>query len=505
MATIPVTKVVVMEDRAQVERSGPVTLSGVTRLEFPGLPLVAVDRSLKVECAGGKVIDAKLERRWKEQPKGGLPADASALRTRVHELEQQRLAQADGVGRLGARNLVVATARGDLLRSIAEFTGVGKAEVDAWRAQLAKLTEAAAKLDEDTRLARAELARTDRLLAEARTAMGVAEEPTRTLECSLVVTVEGQGEARLRASYLVPCAVWRPAYRATLADDAVQVEAEAVVWQRTGEDWAEVELLFSTARPTLGTNPPQLYEDRLSTRPKQEQEKRVVDVQIREEAIQSAGEAGGTPEMPGLDDGGEARLLKASGPTTVRSDGQPHRVALFGFGAKATVELVCPTELTSLVFVMARFPNSSGQVLLAGPVDLIRQSGLVGRSSLKFTAPGETVKLSFGNEDGLQVVRETEETVDTARLTGRRTTTRKVKLHVSNARPLPAKLVLEERIPVSEVKEVEIQVLQKDCAPAPATVTKEGIARLELSLGANATHTARFAWELSAAAKVAGV
>ncbi|MFZ5446867.1 MAG: DUF4139 domain-containing protein, partial [Myxococcota bacterium] len=342
-------------------------------------------------------------------------------------------------------------------------------------------------------------------LNEARRVLFTAEEPTRKQECALVLTLEGQGEAQVKASYLVPCAVWRPAYRATLSGEVVKVEAEAVVWQRTGEAWTDVELAFSTARPTLGTTPPRLESDVLETRPKQELERRVVDVAIREEVIQSAGEASGAPELPGLDDGGETRLLQGAGTTTVPSDGQPHRVALFSFEAKALVERVCPAELTSLVFVLARFPNTSGQVLLAGPVDLIRDSGLVGRAQLKFAAPGETVKLSFGNEDGVQIVRHTDEKVEEARLTGRRTTTKSVKLHVSNTRPQGIKLVIEERVPVSEVKEVEVQVLTKDCSPAPSTVTKDGIARLEVELGASTTKTAKFAWELSAAAKVAGV
>ncbi|MFT3708576.1 MAG: DUF4139 domain-containing protein [Archangium sp.] len=115
------------------------------------------------------------------------------------------------------------------------------------------------------------------------------------------------------------------------------------------------------------------------------------------------------------------------------------------------------------------------------------------------------MKLSFGNEDGVQVVRETDEEIDEARLTGRRTTKKLVQLHVSNLRTEGAKLIIEERIPVSEVKEVEVQVLTKDCAPAPSTVTKEGIARIEIELGANATKTAKFTWELSAAGKVQGV
>jgi hypothetical protein len=36
-------------------------------------------------------------------------------------------------------------------------------------------------------------------------------------------------------------------------------------------------------------------------------------------------------------------------------------------------------------------------------------------------------------------------------------------------------------------------------------VTKDGIARLEVEVAAQSNKTARFSWELSAAAKVAGV
>ena len=500
-----VKRVVVMEDRAQVERTGTVTLNGTTKLEIDGVSLVAVDRSLKVEVKGGALIDAKLVRRWKEQPAGGLAADASALQRTIHELEQREIGQLDEIAQLDARTEMLAAARSDLLRAMGQLSGHGTTDAAAWKQQLDALSARQLANDRARQDAGKALTQLQTQLAEARQARNVAEEPRRRFECVLALTLEGQGDAMVKVSYLVPCAVWRPAYRATLQGEMVVTEAEGVVWQNTGEDWVNVDLSFSTARPTLGTTPPRLTDDWISSRPKMQIEKRVVDVAIREEVIQTAGESGGTPEMPGLDDGGETRLLRAAAPTSVKSDGQPHRVALFRFESKATVERICPAELTSLVFVVARFPNSSGQVLLAGPVDLIRDSGLVGRAQLKFAAPGETVKLSFGNEDGLQVIRATQQEVDEARLTGRRTTKNKVELHVSNARPLPARLVIEERIPVSEVKEVEVQVISKECGPAPSTITRDGVARIELELGAHGTRTAKFTWELSAAAKVAGV
>src|SRR3990172_6992737 len=119
--TLPVTRVVVMEDRAQVERRGPVTLTGgLQRLEVLGLPLLAVDRSLKVEVTGATLADAKLTRRWKEKPQGGLPADASELRKKVKALEEVTRHQADALKRLEIRRDRLAQARADLLRGIAQ-------------------------------------------------------------------------------------------------------------------------------------------------------------------------------------------------------------------------------------------------------------------------------------------------------------------------------------------------------------------------------------------------
>lgn len=507
--TLPIKRVVVMEDRAQVERGGALTVAGLTRFEVPGLALVAVDRSLRVEVQGATLVDAKLVRRWIAEPKGGLANDATALDKRIRALELEIETGQQEVQRLETKGTQLELARKDLLRAIAEQAGAGQAATDRWAQELDALDAALAKRDDAQLEARRRVAATSARLDEARAARAAAQEPDKRLDCVLQLTLDGQGEAQVKVGYLVPCAVWRPAYRASLAADGakVLVEAEAVVWQRIGEAWADVRLSLSTARPTLGTAPPSLIEDRLSTRPKMEVEKRVVDVSVREEEIQSSGErgSGGSEELPGLDDGGEARLLEAKGPVSLPSDGQPHRVPLFSFEAPAQLERVCPPELSPLVTLVARLTNSSGQVLLAGPVQLVRASGYVGRTQLKFTAPGEALKIPFGSEDALRIVRKATEKTDEAVLTGRKHTVHTVTLFVSNAGAAPAQLVVEERVPVSEVKEVEIEVLSKECKPAPTNVSKDGIARLELSLPPNSTQQAVFSWRLSAAAKVAGL
>ncbi len=507
---LPVTKVTCMEDRAQVERKGALELKpGVQVLKVYDVAAVAVERSLKLELSGARLIDAKLVRRWREQPKGGLAADASELKKKVHGLERELEACVDDLARFAVRRDLIEKARAEVYREIQESVGAGKADAAAWGPKLTSLSTQMAELEDGRRTRALNQVWLRHRLTEATQALAASEQKTSALKCALELTVDAPGgKAQLRASYLVPCAVWRPAYRATLQGESVKLEAEAIVWQRTGEDWSGIELWCSTARPTLGTKPPALTSDRLSLRPKRAEEKKVVDVAVREEVIQTVGEGGAaaSPQMPGLDDGGEARLLKAPALATVPSDGQAHRVPLSAFDAKARLERLCTPELTPLVSLVARFPNAGASVLLAGPVDLLRASGFVGRTQLKFAGQNETIALSFGSEDGLRVVRSVDEKRDEARLTGRRTTTKTVKLFVSNASGEPAKVVLEERVPVSEVKEVEVQVLTKDCTPGwPSAPTKDGLARVELDLAANSQQEAKFVWELQAASKVAGL
>jgi uncharacterized protein (TIGR02231 family) len=512
--TLPVVKVTVLEDRALVERRGEVTLpAGPQRLRVEGLSPLAVDRSLQVSLSGGTLVGARVSRAWKEQPKEGLKEHRTELGRRLESLEQEVRLAAGDVLRLEARLNVANAARQDVLRSISERVGAGKAEQDTWRLHLAAVRAEVGSTEEALRQARQREATARQRLAEAQGAFSQGEQPEAKLLSSAEMEVNhpAGGAVTLGVAYLVPCAVWRPAYRATLrpaeGGEAVTLECEAVVWQRTEEDWKEVELAFSTARPTLGASPPRLVEDRLYLRDKTTQEKKVVEVVIREEAIQTTGEGGARPaqEMPGLDDGGEPLTLRARHKVSLPSDGAPHRVPLFQFTAPATSELVGTPEHSPLVHRVARFENKGPSVLLAGPVDLVRTSGYVGRAQLTFAGVGEKVKLGFGSEDALRIARQVETKLDTAKLTGRRTRTHFVKLFLSNTGSRSDRIAIEERMPVSEVEAVEVELLKDQTKPAPAKVSQDGIVRFELAAPPGSQQELAFTYTVSSSSKVAGL
>jgi uncharacterized protein (TIGR02231 family) len=530
-----ITAVTCMEDRAQVERTGTVQLSaGVHRLRIGPVTPLAVDRSLRAEftvgsgdtgpgvrAAAPRVVDARVMRTYTAAPPGEPGRDASELRREAHQLEREiheaRLQQQ----RLDSSLAVIGQAKADLHRDIVQGAGAGDADPERWADRLDRVDqEAEPRIEELHRLRRRLHDLGEELHEVQQTLAQVESEPQKlTAYVDLVVEAQDAGPAELSVVHLVPCALWRPAYRATLSADrqSVLLESDAYVWQDTGEDWPAVTLSLSTARPTLAASPPPLTEDVLVLRDRSAEERRTVEVNVREEEIRTVGAEspaadGGSAALPGLHDGGAVRVLTAPRPVGVPSDRRPHRVHLSSFSAPCRAENTCAPELSPLVVTTARFTNASGHVLLAGPVDLVRGAGFVGRGELAFAGLGEEVRLAFGSEDTFRVVRHVEERRDTAGLAGinqRTVITRHVRLFVSRLDAQDGggerEVVVRERMPVSEVSAVEVRVRSEDSRPEPDEVDTEGLVRYSLRLGPGDRREIDLVFDVTAASSVTGI
>lgn len=510
---LPVTAVTCLEDRAHVERSSVLDLeAGVQRLRLGPVSALAVDRTLHAELTAEHpvtVLDVRIVRGW--TPRGpGPTADDSALRHRAHALEEELLTLRRQRDRLRTRLDLLGRLAADLLRDIGEGAGSGEADGPRWSRELDRVDEERDSYGERLRTVEARLATLASEHAETEKAIGLAEAEPAELTGHIELTVDAgaAGPAGLRLSHLTACALWRPAYRAVSDGDRLTLETDAMVWQRTGEDWSDVRLTLSTARSALATDPPRLGEDRLTLQDRSVAERRTVDVELREEAVTDLGPVP-VVGLPGVDDGGETRVLRSPAPVSVPADGRAHRVPLSSFTTTAGVEYACAPELSPLVTQVARFDNLSGHVLLAGPVDLVRAGGFIGRGTLDFTAPGAPVELAYGSRDDHRVIRHTEETRDTAGITQRTVLTRTVRLHLSRF-STPGEhdervIVLRERIPVSEVSAVETRLREEACSPAPDTVDADGIARWDIALPPGGRRTVTLVYEVSAHAKVTGL
>ncbi|MBX3467142.1 MAG: mucoidy inhibitor MuiA family protein [Planctomycetes bacterium] len=503
----PVRRVTLLEDRAQVRREGqtPPLGPGSHRLVIAGVAPVVADRTLVARAGdGARVLEARVVRRLRigraEQrpPAAKVAAEQEALDAEGRRLQLElRLARTRLERTQHALSLMIDAVNREVL--------FAAAFEERWARDVDGLLVAARELEERQHALRLEL----QDLGQRRAVAGMHEaqlEPDGALETSIEVEllVDRPCAPALTVDYMVPCALWRPAHRAALLGTTARFECEAAVWQATGEDWEDVELLFSTARPTQRAEPPRLADDRLAVQRRQEKK---VTVAVREEEIATTGEgaeARRSADLPGVDDGGETRTLPAATRASIRTTGLLHRIPVFAFEAPAEVDRIARPERSVLVHLRSKQPNAAPHPILAGPVDLLRESGYVGRGEVGFVAPGERFVLGWGADDGLRVRREVAEEREVARLTGKQTITRKVTLALSNLEPTPATFLLEERVPVSELEQVKVEVDPKLTAP-PAQPDAQGIVAWTVTVPGRGTREVTLGYRLTAPGSVQGL
>lgn len=502
-----ITRVTLLEDRAQVSREGKVRLeAGSRRLKVAGIAPVIADRSLVARGPEGvRVDEARVVRVWRIGV-GEKPADAAPLHAELQRLDAEILHKSELEQLLEQRRNVVAQATQLLIDGINREMPWAKAFASQWALDVEAFFDALRALDPAILDAQHELRDLSSRMDALNLRLSEFGRVDHSLACDveIEVTVEKAGEHVITVDYMVPCALWRPIHRATLGEKTVKVECEAAVWQATGEDWSEVQLSFSTARSTQRSEPPVMSEDRLHI---QKRVDRKVDVAIREQTIATTGESQEpeeTPELPGVDDGGETRLLGAARRATILSNGRMVRVPIFTFDAPAEIDRISRPERGATVHLRSRQENASKFPILAGPVDLLRGSGYVGRGQVLFIAPGEKFAFGWGAEDALRVKRETYDRRDTTRLTGKQIITRTVTDYLSNLGEVLASFTLEERVPVSEIEQVSIEIDAKETRP-PATPNDQGIVTWKIDLAAHGTQEVKLVYRITASADVKGL
>lgn len=461
----PVTAVTILEDRASVTRRATGSLAaGQHRITIESVSPILVDKTLNATATGARVLDARCERYiapWRDPESGKGATTIEQLRAERHRLEATRGAadaqlqsanvEIDAIAQMldaALEDLSVAATRGTKIDGANQVL----AELDTQHAA-ARARRVAAQLEKET--VERQLAR---LAARIQRAEREAGDDAARIVVDLIV--DAATEVELVVGYVVPGAAWRPYHRAVLDRSAGRVEWQttACVWQATGEDWTDVALTFSLERPSLGVEPPELDDDVLATRRKPDQ----VTVQVREQVQQETGLGGGAAQVPGIDDGGLGITLAAP-KATVRADGMPHRIAVGGFTSSAELALVAIPLRSAWVHVRARLANTGTVPLLAGPVDLVMSSGYVGRADVGFVAPNEKFDLGFGPEADIRAHRsETRDRDDAGLLGGWNVQTIKVAIRLSNLGATPRAVTVTERVPISEVEQVEIVVGEPD-------------------------------------------
>ncbi len=124
---------------------------------------------------------------------------------------------------------------------------------------------------------------------------------------------------------------------------------------------------------------------------------------------------------------------------------------------------------------------------------------MVGRARLGYVAPGEPLVLGFGLDDNLRLRRVEEVKQAETAITGTQKTEKTVRLFLSNLSGLRRDVTVTERIPVSEIADVQIELKEaKDWQHDE----KDGLLTTRLSLAPRETRELKLIHEIRAKSNV---
>jgi uncharacterized protein (TIGR02231 family) len=485
-----VTAVTAYIGRASVTRTATVTLQpNLYALRFTNLPETIQPQTLQARAAGpASIVGVDFEVREVERATSPriseLDGRIRELRRHLQQIEEQHkinASQGKLLDEISVRVADDATKEGG---TPALDLGSLRGQIEFLAAEREKLMSRRIELDEQKRMAEEQL----RVLEAERAAIAGGARQDRTALVTVAVTAPS--ETRIELSYLVANASWQPAYNIRAAPDesAVQIEYDAMLWQRTGEDWLDVALTLSTAQPAVAANPPAVQPWYLDVRLPEP----VVDSRLREVREQMAAKApmradklaggigGGNDDLadPSERAAGErfGRLAEeaevgGTGPSvtftlprtvTVRSNAQKQqRTRIAAIDARPEFVHVTVPALTNAVYVRGELLNSSAYQLLPGPASIFIGQDYVGPTTLDSVAPQGRFKVHFGIDQAVRATRTilAKNTSSTGLFAGGRRTSYDYRIEIDNGTRKPITIEVWDRQPVSRSDQIQVELV----------------------------------------------
>ncbi|MDP2939221.1 MAG: mucoidy inhibitor MuiA family protein [Candidatus Omnitrophota bacterium] len=496
-----ITSVTIYPDSALITRSSNLKLTpGEHQIVFPDIIPEIDENSLRVsvgESEGIKILGAQLKKKFlEEQPSERV----KQIEAQIQTLEDEKRKFEDSKKILSEEKEFLDSIRlfskDQLPKDLVTKTPSAKDLEETFKFLDAKLKENYS-LILDTELNLRQLQKKiDVLKNELAQVFGFSKKSKRSITVDLQVLKPLTCD--LNVSYLVKGASWEAIYDARANFEKLEVElvSYGIIRQKTGEDWPEVEISLSTAKPAVGGRMP--YVAPWFLKPYEMERMRGQGLGIKAGRLAQQYEAfdaefAAKPEAPqveyaAVEEKGIAVVYKIPHKANVKSDGSEHKLPVSSQILQARFEYSTYPRATPCAFLGSRVTNAKELQLLAGRVNIFLDGDFVGQSSLDNIGPGEEFDLYLGVDENVKVKREQiEKKVDDVLIAGipspTRKTTFKYKTTLENYKNKKINIILFEAMPVSQDEKIKVKIINSSLEPKEKDwQDRKGIWRFELEL-----------------------
>lgn len=372
---------------------------------------------------------------------------------------------------------------------------------------------------------RIKLRKVDEDIRDLQTELGALAPKQQT---KAIVTVHLSSEAETSGTfsirYRVHNAGWRPFYdaRLTMADaaakPALSLVRRAEIVQNTTENWNDVALTLSTARPVGATAAPELLSQALIlTRPgnggilgmysagdeaAEPKRRDLADRAMKAERLAAPALEADAVRLREAEVtlAGFQALYGISGRVSVDNSGSAKKVRIAANDIDASLGAHAVPALDPNAYLTASFTFDGETPLLPGRVLLYRDNVFMGQGALPMLTPGQDHALGFGVDDNIKIKRtevrsETSESgiISTDLV---RENTWLIEVQNLHVRTMPVKIY--DRMPYSTHEDIKVSLLRGTTQPSDRNVdNKRGVLAWDYELAKGEEQTIRFGYRVS--------
>lgn len=482
-----IDKVTIFRDRAEIERLAQIEFGGGNNtLIFGAIPQTINSDSLKISGLGSsdlQLISVQHKTRFFEEDRS---EQVQALQTQLESLEDKSKSLTRKKSRLERELELLKQVRLDQETPSSEHVLTPRNPKEIHEI-LTLVSANGEKLDTEIDAIENELksiAKKTNILRLQQSQFGSAKKSESIVEVKL--NAKTPGKAALRLAYQVQGASWLPDYNlqrnVSKSAQDFSLETFGNIAQSTGEDWDNVEVVLSTARPQIGIARPSLspislnllqniiasqtYEGRLAGAPA---------VLSRVKKDLSAGKSEGqVNELSAMMDEvieqtqqaeveqGEVVTYRVKSRVSLKSDGSSERIKLTEAKLDGSLVNIAVPARMQHVFMEGRFKNGK-QPLLPGIVNVFSNGNYVGKQSMGLVPVAKDFQLSLGisNDVTIERARTKDFEDDAGLIRSVRRLTKEYRIHAENMSELEQNLVILEPRPVSRNEKIVAQVTEQ--------------------------------------------
>ena len=369
-----------------------------------------------------------------------------------------------------------------------------KAMADFYRGRLGDIVQGRMKIDERVKKMNERIQQLNQQISSQNELYS-----RNTSEIVINVTADAATAADLEVSYVVANAGWIPVYdlRAINTKKPIQLAYKANVFQSTGEEWKNVKLKLSTANPSQGGVKPELYTWFLDFYQPFEMalQGRAAGVRVKSvapsPAADKAGEVGELALAETVSDYVTTVQTTLNTefdiaiPYTVASAAKPTLVDIRNYEMKADYRYAVAPKLDVDAFLMARATGWEEFSLLPGEANIFFEGTFVAKSFIDPNSIKDTLAISLGRDKRIVVKREKLKDFTSRKVIGgSQRESYAWEISLRNTKSESVRISVEDHIPVSQNKEIEVTLVDKGGAAYNAN---NGKLAWELTLQPNET------------------